>query len=370
MHAAFYQELVKLSAKERTQKGFQAAILAHELGHARDFETRRVPNLRKAVESGVEWGGRIGSVIGVMRGSPGVAAISRGISQIPALVDEATASYTALKELEKTKGFTTAEHKKMRRHLLSAGATYLGQAAVQTGMAAGAAAAVNYKADPLAALPLGLAASLGVGIGLGKLMQHVGKNSPVITPAQGDRLKKQMQVQAGIYRGKQNLQGVAAYVTKYPGKLTRDMRLKVISSMLPGKQKNTMNAAKRMLREGGIIVSPQELARKVDRTRRWPLMQKAAAEKKPRLAGRIAKGVGLGAVTLGTAGGIAALALGKHERRLIGSQIKRYLAKRGLVKAVGKKAAGAVEASGKATQAVLQKTSASPWSTLGSAVAR
>lgn len=329
MNAAFYDELAKMGAapKRKSPKGYAASILGHELGHAQDFEGRRVPNLRKAVERGVQLGGLAGSIIGAARGKPGIAALSQVAAQAPTLIDEATASFKAVKELEKTKSFTPEEIKKMKRHLISAGATYLGQAAVSTGMAAGAAAAVRYKADPLLAVPVGHLASVAVGIPLGKLFQRMGKGTPVITERQAKALKKQMRVQAQIYKGRKNMPGTALYIPKQPGGIFHKLRVGQISNLLESKSKNKSRTAETILREGGVLLTPQSMKQKRDLQRKWSGMKKVGAKKeeKPGVLRRVAKGVGLGAVTLGVGGGIAALAAGKGGRKKAWDWAKRQV---------------------------------------------
>ena len=341
MNRLVYQKLAKIAARTPPKEGYSAAILAHELGHAKDFEGRRSPNLRAAVEQGISIGCTTGAVIGAARGKPGLAALSAGLGEITTFIDEATAAYGALKALKRSKSFRPDELRKMRNHLIAAGSTYLGHAALKTGLAAGAAASVRYPTKyvhPALAIAIGGLTSVGVMRGLHGIFNRTGKGLPALTPTQGNRLKKQMGVAARMHTGKKD---VGAYMPKYEGRFTRSMREQILDEMLskdPSKDKK--KTITRILGEGGVLIAPSKIGKK-DLRRQWAGIKKTAEEKK-RMS--LAKELGLGLTTAGVATGIGALALGKKGRARVINFFKPI-------------------------RPELQKTPASPWSTLGVAVA-
>jgi hypothetical protein len=298
---------------------FRAAVAAHEMGHATDFEGRRAPGLRRALERGLWLGGKGSSLLAQARGRPLMAAVGQLAAGAPELYSEGTATFRGLKALKESGKYTPEEMKKMRNTLLWAGGTYLAPRLVDAGFAAGGAALQKYRPDitshisrqveesPDAALGLALGyggakrlAKILVGAPFGAGFVSSSKKAPPMTPSEAEVLRKQMGVGAQIYEAEPEVIGEnAAYM---PGGQNYGMFKKPKEEMLgellaaeedKGKQKARI---KQILTEGGIILPKQKTGAEREEWKKKP----------PSLGKRIAKGVGLGALTLGTAGGLIA----------------------------------------------------------------
>jgi hypothetical protein len=323
-------------------RGYGASFMAHELGHAQDFENRKVPKLRKSIERGIMLGGTVASIASQIQGRPGAAALTSFLADAPGLADEAIASYKGMKNLRKSGKFNDAELKKMRNHLLAAGSTYLGQAAVSAGMAAGTGALVKQRGfdEALTLMPPGTSnlAKLLMGVATTSVVNRAGKKVPVIRPEVAESLRGQMSVKAPLYRGGKALEGNAAYVHKadlYPdsGRMAKwwhGVKADMINGMLhdQGKGKDRKTALK-ILAGGGIVVPQHEIKRKRD-------LKKTAEKEYPTKGKRLAKGLALGGLTGATALGVLAATNPGATKQIAGrlrGRLQAAIARRQAIKA-------------------------------------
>lgn len=278
MFSPFYQELAKIGAAKKKPKarpkGYAASVLAHELGHAQDFEGRSLPKLRRSVETGVAIGGTLGSLGAAIAGRPGTAALLQMGSTVPTLLDEARASFRGVRALERDGRFSAEEKKKMRKHLYAAGGTYLAQAGISTGMMAGLGelrrvGAFDGKVKPgrIIAGAAGLVALPLLSRWAQKSFKESSKQVPILTDRNATRLRKDMKVRAQIYEGK-NLKGNAMYIPgqTVSGPVSRDALRNVLPKLLKKKGKTTVNT---ILREGGVVQGRDSITRKRDLERAW-----------------------------------------------------------------------------------------------------
>lgn len=298
---------------------FRAAETAHEMGHATDFEGRRSPALRRALERGLWLGGKGSSLLAQARGRPAMAAIGELAAGAPELYSEGTASVRGLRALKESGKYTPEELSKMRNTLLWAGGTYLAPRLVDAGFSAGVATAQKrhpvfmstlkeaIKQDPTGAIGLGVAyggakriAKVLVGAPLGAGFVSSSRKGPPMTPAEAAALKKQMGVSGQIYEAKPEIMGEnAAYM---PGGqnygLFKPNKERMLNELLTteedkGKQKKKVQ---QILTEGGVILPKTKKAAAKDEWKKPP----------PSMGKRVAKGLGVGALALGTAGGLMA----------------------------------------------------------------
>jgi hypothetical protein len=253
MHTlSFFDELEKIG-KAKKGPEFRTSIAAHEMGHARDLETSRIPRLRTVARS-------LGPLAGVLAGSyaaskrrPGLAAGAAALGLSPMLADEAIASYTAVKELKKTKKFSPEEMKKMRGQLLRAGGTYLSSAAGTVGaMAALGAGRGDLAYASMAAGGLG---ALGVSTSMASGLE----GSPKTSKKGLEKLRKQMGIQAKVYerKGGNAASGGgrwsefgAFYLPKARSKFTKMMYENELGNMVGGSPKKLQ----KMISEGAVVL--------------------------------------------------------------------------------------------------------------------
>ena len=239
MHEActygFLDELDKIAAR----KGVSSAILAHELGHARDYEGSVSPTLRMTVRS-------LAPVVGGLTAAfaaktPGAAALASGAGILPLLADEASASFKAISALKKSKNMSEADVSRAKKQLLMAGGTY---AALAAG-AVGTAAAAKATASPVAFLPI-LSGAIGSAVLGNVLRKDLNKRGKNLGDRDAQGLRKQMGVKAAIHKIKGPTTG-AAFVPGLKGPMKSLNRLMLRRAV--GK-----NKARKISQEGGVII--------------------------------------------------------------------------------------------------------------------
>jgi len=357
--AAVATEGVLPKTTEVDPTGFRAALMAHEMGHATDFEGRRMPALRQALERGLWLGGQGASYLAQYRGRPGVAAVGKLLAAAPEVFSEGVASrrgYNALKESGK---YTPEELKKVRNTLLSAGSTYVAPPVI--GALDAAATAALQRSGHLenilnseAVIPYLLAPhalSMGVGAGLGALFDRQAKKSPSMGNEEAEALRQQMGVKGNIYRGVDEIGSNAFYVP--PGQHEgwgRKGREKDVGQILHEDNKNK-KLVRQLLEQGGIIAP------------HFPGKEKKGEEKpkKKSLIGRMAKGLGLGAVTLGTGAGLVAASDPEGTKKFF-QTVKAWRQARGTAKELGR--ALKTMKVGSAAPASCETLSSAHWPTL------
>jgi hypothetical protein len=250
--------------------GHPAALLAHELGHAQSAERTKYPKLRSALEAASVLGGAVGGAAYMLKGRPIPAAIASTMIMAPTLIEEARASIKGVRALKNTNSFSTKELKAMRGQLLSAYGTYAAVAGGLVGSTAAWAKAIQGKKNSHWHALLSPASLLTAEIlkkGLVKRFRGQGNRTPIIRSADAKTLRGAMKVKAGIYNGKPNLPGTALYVRKNKFKsdnIRKAFASEIAKLLKDGDKKQRESAARKMLREGGVIVSPSKLKRKSD----------------------------------------------------------------------------------------------------------
>jgi hypothetical protein len=248
-----------------------------------------------------------------------MAAIGELASGAPELYSEGTASFRGMRGLKESGKYTPEELKKMRNTLLWAGSTYLAPRLVDAGFSAGVASlnkkypdfmgqlAEATKQDPTGSIGLALGyggakriAKVLVGAPLGAGFVSSSRKGPPMTPAEAAALKKQMGVSGQIYEAKPEVIGEnAAYM---PGGqnygLFKPDKEKMLNELLTTEEDKAEQKKKvqRILTEGGVILPKRKQAAAKDEWKKPP----------PSLGKRVAKGLGVGALALGTAGGLMA----------------------------------------------------------------
>lgn len=143
--------------------------------------------------------------------------------------------------------------------------------------------------------------------------------------AEAEALRQQMNVKGGIYRGVDAIGSNAFYVP--PGQHEgwgRKEREKDVGQILH-EDNSSKKLIRQILEQGGIIAP--HLADKEKKAEEKP--------KKKSLIGRIAKGLGLGAVTLGTGAGLVAASDPKGVKDFY-QKVKAWRLTRGTVKDLGR----------------------------------
>jgi len=343
-----------------TPQGFRAAVLAHELGHATDFEGRRLPALRKAIERGMWLGGQGASILGIARGRPIAAGLGDLVADLPTLTSEGVASLRGYKALKGTGAYTPEQLANIRNTLLSAGSTYAGRTLMDVGQSAGMAALQRAgKLEDLVSAggPLVIAlpflAKAGVGAGLGALFSRTAKKNPLLEEAKAEDLRQQMGVKGQIYKGAPKLlEDNALYLP--PGQHEGWFRKSVeqdLGRLLAGRP--SKKTVRQLMEEGGVVMPLSKP----------PKEKKAEAEqpKKKSLIGRIGKGIGLGAVTLGTGAGILA-ASDPEATKEVYQTVKGWRLAKGSLKDLGRALKNMKL--GSAAPASCEKLSSAHWPTL------
>jgi len=316
---------------EPEQPQYNLPIAAHELGHAARFEGRRFPGLRHALERGLRWGGLGGEISAVVQGRPLLAAGMAGLRNLPELVEEAGASLRADKALREA-GVSPEDLSASRKHLLHAGSTYLGGALGEAGGIAGSAAlskklislirsgqippeAIRGPVGAGLLLPplIGTAAGAGLAnIGYNKRMQK----GPSTDMATIEKMRQAMGVKAGLHRAAEvgegkNFGGGGAYIHKLPDLVNEpsEEEIEETTKLLHG---GTEDQVRDIINRGGIMLSAIHPKKKTA----------AAEEKKPSLAHRVGKKLGLGALSTAVAAPIVFATLPKGTREAVYGKIR------------------------------------------------
>lgn len=243
---SFFDELEKIAFESRT------SIAAHEMGHAKDFESTRHPGLRKALETGISVGGLLTGLYGMASKNPALATGAMTAGVLPMLSREAIASYNAMKALKETGKYTDKELGAMRGQLMRAGGTYLSAAG---GLVGGAY--MTAKGKPLSFLPTVLAPLVGT-ITAATMVGNL-ENTPKSSGDQLEELRHQMGVKAKTYESDPKLPGAggrwaelsAAYVSPTKNKIMAALAEREISRRLKKKDIKTLQE---VIREGGLIL--------------------------------------------------------------------------------------------------------------------
>jgi hypothetical protein len=248
-----------------------------------------------------------------------MAALGELASSAPDLYDEAVATKRGLRALKDSGKYTPAEIKKARNTLIWGGGTYGAHALADAAISAGTSSfnqLAKQTDSPEVAVGATLAPMLAKRLvkpmitgAVSAAFTRSAKKSPVITPAEAEGLRRQMGVRAQIYEADPEiLEDNAAYVRGggHRGPL-RGFRQASVETLLAEKdRKKRTGQASEVLRRGGVLL-PKTASVAADEWEKDP----------PSLGKRIAKGVGLGALTVGTAGGLIAASDPKTTKRLI-----------------------------------------------------
>lgn len=229
---------------------YRTAIAAHEMGHARDYETSSVPRLRTALRALGPLAGTIGGLVLAHKGHRGLGALAAGAGFVPMLADEAIASFKGMKTLRERKKFTPEQLSGMRNQLLKAFGTY---AATTAGVAGAVAAAGTKMPHEIPMLAGGLTA-----LGLGAHMAATLEDTPKENMKSLDQMRKGMGVKAGIYErqvlpheglgGRWSELG-AFYTQPLKSKIMRVLAEKELGDMIKNQKK-----LDKVIAEGGVVL--------------------------------------------------------------------------------------------------------------------
>lgn len=243
--AAIFDELEKVAAKSPPR--YRAGIAAHELGHAKDLESSRVPALRLAGRVLGPVAGALGGGELVKRKHPVLGGLAAFAGNVPGLADEMLASYHGMKALKHSGKFEKKELRRMRNHLAQAGGTYLSSAAATTGAALALGGKGATRAVGLGVLGGGLLGQAGL---VGRISRRVGRQAAV-PKAELEKLRASMGVKGQIYgkKAKGPLGELSAYYAPKPtGKITRWMTKQQLKRDVSKKD------MKKILSEGGVVL--------------------------------------------------------------------------------------------------------------------
>ena len=238
---AMFDEMGKIAAAKKPDR-FRVGIAAHELGHAKDYESSKVPALRTA---GRVLGPLAGTLAGaqIARSNPVLGGLVGAAGSIPTLSDEFLASYHGTKALKESGKFEKKDLKKARNQLLQAGGTYLSGAA----MNAGAALALGGKGGARGA-GIGLfGAGLGTALGMGGRLERKAKGHIAVSKNDLEDLRSQMGVKGKIY-AKKGKEVSAYYAPKSRGPVGRWMMKQQLKKDVSPKE------MKQIFSEGGVVL--------------------------------------------------------------------------------------------------------------------